>query len=243
MRSDPAPEAPTVSFQEGGGDLMPRPTQNRASEWFRRNRVARVPLIALEEDVYKVKGQNWVCFSMIKPEEYRTLHHNNRKYHGYLLKFRGCFESREAAEKHIHKVMAADKHFDIHLIPAFTWAGVEDDVVEDREYADQMIADIMKGYFEMENNRVLGIRERIRKTENVEEGFRGEEASQFFEESQQKDLGKSLPAIEEGMEPVTLSDLADEFGITPGAKARDDAVTLSRDRMEAIVSEVLLEDD
>lgn len=194
MTSDPAPPAPVVSLAAAPDDPPPTEKSSRASEWFAANRVQRVPVIALEPDVYRLPGQSWAIFSMIRPEEYRAAHHQNREYHGYLIKFRGVFATRDEAEAHIKKLMQIDRHFDIHMVPAFSWAGIDDDCVEDRAYANEMISSVMKGFFENENARMSRLRDRIRDTEMHEEvGARSEEASRFFEEAQRAALGASAP--------------------------------------------------
>jgi hypothetical protein len=250
MTSDPPPP-PAVATFSAVDESAPVEKSSRASTWFDNNKVTRVPMIALEPDVYRVPGQAWALFSMIRPEEYKAAHHKNRDYHGYLIKFRGVFATREEAEAHIKKVMAIDRHFDVHLIPAFSWSGIDDDCVEDRQYANEMVGSILKGYFEQENSRMIGIRERIANTEMADEcGVRCNEASSFFESCQ----GKEPPATTETEEcsplelpdpprsaPVSLDQLAAELDITPGGRTRN-ALQLGRNAAESIVSVALLDE-
>ena len=243
MMPDPEPKAPTITVKNEE-DEKPLPTSaDRAAKWFDRNKVTRVPLIALERDAYPIADQNWVVFSMIKPEEYGRLHHKDKEYHGYLIKFRGCFPTKESATAHIHKLMKYDRHFDCHLIPAFQWSSICDDSVEDREYADERISDIMKGYFQNENDRMLGIRDRIKMVEK-NENDRSEEASKFFEEMQDE---ASAPRIEDApveTQPTTLEELAKQLDIKTGAgvlEFPDGGV--SKKKQEAIVSEIILDEE
>lgn len=241
MRPDPPPPTPKVLFTEQDED-GPKPSTNKSTEWFNRNKASRVPLIALEQDCYKVPGQAWVCFSMIKPDEYRALHHKNRKYQGYLLKFRGVFATREEAEKHIHRVMSVDRNFDIHMIPAFEWSGVEDDVVEERAYADDMISDIMKGYFEAENNRMIGVKKRMEMQENPSEhGDRSEEASKFFNQTQQNVLA-DIEELPEDAKPTSLEELARNLDIEPNAQVKTSHRTITKEQINSVVSEVLIDE-
>lgn len=237
MASDPPPPAPVFSSKElpaAEGEEKP----SRSSEWFKANRVARVPLIALETDVYRVEGQNWACFSMIKPSEYGCLKHNGREYHGNLIKFRGVFETREEAERHIHRLMKVDRHFDIHLVPAFQWANADDSDINDREYATDMISEVMKGYFKQENHRMLGIRERIERTEAGE--ARSEEATRFFEEANRPALQE--PAGEADQDPISLDELAARMHISPRSAARAHDAALTPEQVQSVVSTVLLEE-
>lgn len=178
MESDPAPEKPSFTLQETPQEPDMRPSER----WLKENAVPRVPLVALEEDMYRIPGQNFVCFSVIRPEDYKELHHESGRYSGSLIKFRGVFATREEADAHIRKVMNVDRHFDIHLVPAFTWAAMDEDDLENREYVDEKVSEILKGYFEEERKRREHMHSRIKAVEDtpVTREFRNEEASSFF---------------------------------------------------------------
>jgi hypothetical protein len=244
MTSDPEPKAPTVKIVEVPEDLeeLEEEKARRSDVWFDTNKNVRVPIIALEEDIYKIPDQNFACFSVIRPEDYGALHHKEGDYKGSLIKFRGVFASREEADKHIRKVMKADKHFDIHLVPCFTWAAMDDDSIENREYMDNNIQEIIKGYFKEENNRMKGVSRRIRNTE--EDLNRSEEITDFFEKSQGfiEDRPPVRPAKSK---PVSLSELADALEIKPGGetvltKTLEDEIP--KEKLEAVVSEIILEE-
>lgn len=244
MVTDPEPKAPTFSVSEDFEEKPKLPTTtDRASQWFDRNKITRVPLIALEKDPYQVENQSWVVFSMIKPEEYGKLTHGEKEYHGYLIKFRGCFATKELATAHIHKLLKVDVHFDIHLIPAFQWSSIDDTSVEDREYADDRISDIMKGYFRSENDRMIGLRERI-KTVEKDETDRSEEASKFYETMQDEINRPKIENTPVETEPVTLDELAKRMEIKAGgAVLQAQEGNMAKDKQDAIVSEILLEED
>lgn len=244
MKPDPEPEAPAFTTSEDFDEKPKLPTSaDRASQWFDRNKLTRVPLIALEKDPYQVEDQKWVVFSMIKPEEYGKLKHGEKEYHGYLIKFRGCFSTKELATAHIHKLLKVDKHFDIHLIPAFQWSAIDDTSVEDREYADERISDIMKGYFRQENDRMIGLRDRIKRVEENKTD-RSEEASQFYNDMQEE---ISRPKLEDNVEaePVTLDELAKRMELRKvgGSVLESHEGELSSEKQNAIVSEIILEDE
>lgn len=235
MVNDPEPPKPTITIkeepdEEARAKREEEQRKSRADIYFEKHRVTRVPMIALQSDTYKIPNQKFVCFSVIKPDEYRALHHGERKYTGFLIKFRGVFDSREAADKHIRRVMKTDPHFDVHLVPCFEWAGIEDDVVEEREYADEMIGQMIKGYFEKENDKFRGIQARISNTEkDASTCARSEEASKFWEEAQREDERKrqleeeSRKLLESGVEPVSLDDLAKSMEIQPTVRVKEHA--------------------
>ncbi len=248
MISDPAPPPAVATFTQIEDGGVPAEKPSRASVWFDNNKVSRVPLIALEPDLYRVKDQAWALFSMIRPDEYKSMYHKNKQYQGYLIKFRGVFSTREEAEAHIKKLMQIDRHFDVHLVPAFTWSGIDDDCVEDRAYADEMVGSILKGYFENENARMSGIRDRIANTENTEGcGLRSDEAMSFFNGCQptgdddMSALELPEPSRRPGM-PISMSldDLAAGMDITPGGRARG-GLQIGRDAAESVVSVALLD--
>lgn len=248
MTSDAPPPAPVATFAAVEDTAAPAEKPSRASTWFDNNKVVRVPMIALEPDIYRIPNQSWALFSMIRPEEYKAAHHKNREYHGYLIKCRGVFATREEAEAHIKKIMNIDRHFDVHLIPMFTWSGIDDDCVEDRQYANEMVGSILKGYFEQENSRMMGIRDRIANTEMADErGIRCDEAASFFDSCQK--LGDTPRITEEDMSPleapepipVSLNQIAADLEITPAGRARG-AMQLGRNAAESIVSVALLDE-
>lgn len=243
MTSDPAPKAPTIVLKDIDEDAPPEPEQKRSSAWFDSNKVTRVPVIALEPDVFQLEGQKYACFSVIRPEDYGALHHGDASYKGFLIKFRGVFPSREAADRHIRKVMGVDRHFDIHLVPCFQWSRMEDDNPEEREHLNSTIGDIMKGYFKEENNRMKGLRERIANTEEGKQA-RAAETSQFFENAI-ADEGQRLPPRPENVRPMTLEELAKSADLKPRGETilSQPFSDLDIETKKAVISEVILEDE
>lgn len=222
-----------------------------ADTWFNKHKNTRVPMIALEDDLIKIKDQNFACFSVIRPEDYGVLHHKDKEYHGSLIKFRGVFRTREEAERHIKKTLKIDKHFDIHLVPAFRWAGMGDDDAEENEYADQKIANIMKGYFVNENNRIKDIRARIASAE--EGNIRSEEVSEFWEKANQEAEEKYRRYQERLTAPVedttfstTLEEMVQELDIKAAPRAvlsKNLDAPVSRDTIRSVVSEIILDEE
>lgn len=243
MTSDPVPKAPTIILKETDANEPLPPEEKRADAWFNSNKVPRVPVIALEQDVFKIPGQNFACFSVIRPEDYGVLHHGDSSYKGFLIKFRGVFPSREEADKHIRKVMGTDRNFDVHLVPCFQWSRMDDDTPEDREHLNSTIGDIMKGYFKEENNRMKGLRERIA---NTEEGkvVRADEANDFFDKAVNAHP-TALPACPSDVRPLSLEELAKGYDINPrGSTILSTPMdTIEEEKIKAVISEVLLDEE
>lgn len=153
-----------------------------------------VPLIAINDDVHRVPGQNYACVSVIKPEVYDTLHHGERKYRGMLFKIRGVFETREEADDWIrNKVMNMDPHFDVHLIKCHSWSGLDSDNPEENEYMDDKIQTMMTSYFEEEHDKMLGIQARVQMAKRMTE--RSKEAGDFFRNAVANKEGQKVPGM------------------------------------------------
>lgn len=195
-----------------------------------------VPIIALEADVNRVPKQRFACVSVIKPDQYAALHHGERKYKGLLMKIRGVFETREQADSWIReRILPLDPHFDVHLIECHKWSGVEDDDINDREYADENIRSIMTSYFKDEHDKQLGLQTRIEIAKNLTE--RSKESGDFFREANETAVAvqgsdgpecpsqratmphESLPPIPVGARPVTLDSLRSR--VMPGYRSQN----------------------
>lgn len=252
MRSDPPP-APPVVVHKTDDEVKDPEDISAADTWFNRHKNTRVPIIALEDDIIKLPEQNFVCFSVIKPEDYGVLHHKDKDYKGSLIKFRGVFKTKAEAEKHIKRIMKIDKHFDIHLVPAFRWAGIDDENLEDTDYADEHIARIMKGYFINENNKIKDIRARISMAEQGD--IRSEETTKFWESANQKALEDyesyqrrqdEPDDLEDNSFSTTLEEMVQELDIksTPRAvMSRKLDAPISRDTVRNVVSEIILDEE
>ena len=242
MKPDTEREKPTIKITdvEDSDDVKDEPGELRSDAWFNQNKLTRVPVIALEPDMYQIDGQAYACFSVIKPEDYGALHHGDKPYKGFLIKFRGVFASREEADRHIRKVMGADRHFDVHLVPCFQWAKMDEDDVSEREHTDETISGIMRGYFKEENKRMKNVRDRINTTE---EGYetRSSESTDFFEKSLE-DTGPKIPEKPANAKPMSLTELADGLGIEAHASTivtQGIDETMEKSHFESIVSEIL----
>lgn len=251
MINDPAPASATCVFTEVKDDpQVPSTTKNPAHEFFEKNKITKVPVIALQSDLHRIENQKWACFSIIKPDEYGKLSYKDKNYNGYLIKFRGCFATKEQAVKHIEKIMSVDRHFDVHLVPMFQWASMEDNDPEDREYMNDVIKDIVTGYFKKENEKFAHFRDRIADTESSE---RSEESTKFFEMANdrlEKALENEADTPEEPFAvvssvkirdtPRTLDEIAKEYAVNPSGSWCDHG-EIDGSCVQSIVSEILLD--
>lgn len=177
-----------------------------------------VPLSTLQEDSFKIRGQNFVCLSFVFGDQYRVLHCGKTTYRGDLIKVRGVFKTRENADRYIRDVlMKEDPHSRVILAKMFSWTTLEDDA-EDNDGLEvgetDKIENALRGYFENENERIQGIQRRIDMTKSWNKG-RAKETSQFFFQSleERKKAEEEKKAAREFYEKnkdkeMTMDDLA-----------------------------------
>lgn len=187
-----------------------------------------VPLVSVQDDAYKIRGQNFVCFSFIEGGAYNALHFgNNALYRGDLIKIRGVFKTRENADAFIKDtIMPSDPHHKVWLAKSFSWMLLDEQDDEESgeeptgERAERVDA-ALRGYFENENNRVNGLQRRIdmvrssnkRRSREVSDFFRAAQAR--AEREREEDAAARAAIREQGKNgtaaPVVRLD-ADEFG-------------------------------
>lgn len=103
----------------------------------------------LDEDMVKVAGQNYALISFVtKVGKQRTEHEKMG------IKLRGCFSTKEEAQAHIRKLMKTDNLFDVYLVEMWKWLGVppNNDDIENHEYSEQFLQDMVKEYKESQEN-------------------------------------------------------------------------------------------
>ena len=136
----------------------------RAESWFSRHTESRVPLVAMNDDAYRVPGQNWVCFSTLRPGDYGEVKkRDGTPYTSTLIKFRGVFDTIDKASASIRDMMKLDPNHDVHLVPAHKWTLLDDDDpnVENTEYQNEVIQGVMKGYIDREKQAAAGVSARM----------------------------------------------------------------------------------
>lgn len=98
----------------------------------------------LDEDVVTVPGQTYALVSFVTPTGPR------QKSDKFAMKIRGSFGTKAEAEAHVKKLMRIDPSFDIFLVETGRWLAVPPDPnsIEEQEYSQQFLNDLMKGYKE-----------------------------------------------------------------------------------------------
>lgn len=97
----------------------------------------------LDEDVVTVPGQAYALVSFVSPN-------SSQRGDKCAMKIRGVFGTREEAAAHVRKLMRMDNSFDIFLMDLYKWVPVPPDpnAIEDQEYNEQFLNDLIKGYKE-----------------------------------------------------------------------------------------------
>ena len=97
----------------------------------------------LDEDTIVPLGQRFALCSFVGPE----LRQKNDKMG---MKIRGCFSTREEASAHVRKLQAFDGSVDIFMLEVGKWVPIPPSVeeIEDVEYQEKYMNDLMKGYKE-----------------------------------------------------------------------------------------------
>lgn len=157
----------------------------------------QIPLIALEDDVYRQRDQNFAAISFIPKELYTNLQ-QDRTSAGKaqdLIKIRGIFKTREAAEKHIKRLMNIDPHFDVHLVECHRWTTIGSASLDENVYLEDTISEIMKGYFDREHDMSSSLEERVEQAR--QDGKAGHELGrpnkEFFDQVQKEVAEHGIP--------------------------------------------------
>lgn len=118
----------------------------------------------LDEDIVTVPGQVFALVSFVSP----TSRQKNEKC---AMKIRGVFGTREEAAAHVKKLMRMDNSVDIFIAEMYKWLPVPPDPngIEDQEYSDKFLNDLMKGYKESQLAAKQHFAERKRAV--IEEGL------------------------------------------------------------------------
>lgn len=104
---------------------------------------APAPVDFLDEDPITVPGQLFALVSFVTPTA-------NQKSDACAMKIRGVFGTRDEASAHVKRLMRIDNSFDVYLMDMYKWVPVPPDpnTVNDQEYTDRALNDLMKGYKE-----------------------------------------------------------------------------------------------
>lgn len=98
----------------------------------------------LDVDYITVPGQLYAVISLVGPSG------TNQRNDKFGLKIRGCFTSTEEAAAHVKRLQQVDKTMDIFVADMYKWLLIPPDVnaIEDAEYQEEFLNDLIKGYRE-----------------------------------------------------------------------------------------------
>lgn len=158
----------------------------RAKKGKKKNGKA-VPVVAMEDDVLVMPGQEYAVVSFVDKRDYTGLNEGkSREVHAAqnLIKIRGVFPSHERAQRRVKELMTVDPYFDLHIIKCGAWTLIGAGKGEDIEYENEGVNDIMGTFFEKHYTDVDKLRSRIAKAKAAGmPGLEAEAPSEFFEAS------------------------------------------------------------
>ena len=103
----------------------------------------KVPVDYLQPDSIQIPGQKYALISVVSPQ-------SNQKNDHCGVKIRGVFDEIESAKMHAKKLQANDSLFDVFLVELYKWLPIppNTDLIENQEYQDSMLNNIVKGHAE-----------------------------------------------------------------------------------------------
>jgi hypothetical protein len=121
-----------------------------------------VPLIAMQDDFFRIAGQSFCVISFIDGSTYSGARVDGQICAPmHLLKLRGVFSSKDKAEAHANKCQQLDPYFDVHVVPTFKWTSVGAALASDTKYANEAVASVMESYFETEDEIMSDMQRRM----------------------------------------------------------------------------------
>lgn len=132
------------------------------------------PVDYLQPDHIQIPGQKYALISVVSPQSSQKNDHCG-------VKIRGVFEDIESAKMHAKKLQTSDPLFDVFLVELYKWLPIppNSDLIENQEYQDSMLNNIVKGHAE----------EQIR-------------AKEFFEQRKLELMDGKIDPIQENAENV-----------------------------------------
>lgn len=161
----------------------------------------------LTEDSILPEGQNFVCISFLTDP--------NNKLTLSGIKIRGVFDTIDKASEHAKKIQSVDPAHNVFVGEMGKWLPFDPNPskVENAEYANEQLNDIMKGYLENQEKSKLFHEER--KYKNMREGVESaitttlekessikQELLESKDEVKMEELKKKLSSIEEQMKEL-----------------------------------------
>ena len=120
---------------------------------------------SLEQDYTTVPGQLFACLSIVGPD-------CPQKTDKFGIKIRGCFATRDEAANHAKRLQKEDATFDIYVVDMYKWLLIPPDntQIEDVNYGEEKLQEIMKGYAENQKLASKLFEERKRDMMEVKSG-------------------------------------------------------------------------
>lgn len=102
----------------------------------------------LDVDCITVPGQLYVVLSLVGPSG------TNQRADKFGLKIRGCFASTEEAHSHVKRLQKFDPTMDIFVADMYKWLLIPPDLdaIENHEFQEDFLNDLIKGYRESQEN-------------------------------------------------------------------------------------------
>jgi len=96
---------------------------------------------SLEQDYLTVPGQVFALISIVGPDQ-------PQKNDQLGLKIRGCFATKEDAERHAKRLQTEDNLCDIYVVDMYKWLLIPPDntQIEDAHYTNEKLEEIMTKY-------------------------------------------------------------------------------------------------
>jgi hypothetical protein len=97
----------------------------------------------LERDYISIPNQRFALVSCVGPEQ-------PQKCDQFAIKIRGVFGSKEEADTYVRRLMQYDNKFHVYVVEMGAWLVLppNHDLIEDQQYQEGFLQDIMKGYAE-----------------------------------------------------------------------------------------------
>ena len=114
----------------------------------------------LDEDIVHSGDLRYALISFVTDEGRQRLEGVSGKV---AVKIRGAFATKEEANAHIKRLMKTDGDFDVYLVDMYKWLLIPPgDNVQDVEYQEEFLSEMMKSYKESQLNAKQHFQERKR---------------------------------------------------------------------------------
>ena len=159
---------------------------------------------SLEQDYLTVPGQLYALISMVGPDM-------PQKNDQFGLKIRGCFATRDDAERHAKRLQKEDALVDIYVVEMYKWLLIPPDnlKIEDVHYTNDKLEEIMTKY--RENQRQASAMFEKRKRDMMAKPIEGS-STPYIDPSDENSKYYNRPDVPPIPHPAELiDDLQKEF--------------------------------